>query len=233
MFGSIGSALGISADAAFGGITSAAGELYKNQEAKRAAKRQMEFQAQMSNTGYQRAMADMKAAGLNPILAGKLGPASSPGGAMYQPGNIGQAFVQGVQGISSAQQALGSAAVSYEQAALTKEQRIKVEQEIKEILPAQAAKLTAEAKLANVNVDKVQVEKALKQLEVGLKELDFAGYEKLSKEFNVPLGPDTTKTAIAAFAAGTSAFKTLFDMMESLIPEKVPEWLKKLVRKKK
>lgn len=117
MFGSIGSALGISADAAFGGVTSAAGALYANQEAKRAAKRQMEFQAQMSNTGYQRAMQDMKAAGLNPILAGKLGAASSPGGAMYQPGNIGQAFVQGVGGVASAQQSLSSAGLASEQTA--------------------------------------------------------------------------------------------------------------------
>lgn len=72
---------------AAGGVNSF-GAYSQNREAEEAAQKQMSFQDRMSSTAYQRTMADMKKAGLNPILAYKQGGASSPGGASYQPVNV-------------------------------------------------------------------------------------------------------------------------------------------------
>lgn len=46
------------------------------------AQQQMDFQREMSGSSYQRAVGDLKAAGLNPMLAYSQGGASTPGGAM-------------------------------------------------------------------------------------------------------------------------------------------------------
>ena len=64
------------------------GGLFRNKQAEQASAKQMAFQRDMSDTSYQRGMADMKKAGLNPILAGKFGGASTPTGSTYNPENV-------------------------------------------------------------------------------------------------------------------------------------------------
>ena len=75
----------------------------------------MAFQERMSNSAYQRAMKDMKLAGLNPILSAKQ-PASTPGGASTR---VESALGAGISSFNATNSALAAATNQRAQANFT------------------------------------------------------------------------------------------------------------------
>ncbi len=66
---------------ALSGYLSGKGQADANRRNIKLAREQMAFQERMSGTSYQRAVEDMRIAGINPMLAIQQGGASTPGGA--------------------------------------------------------------------------------------------------------------------------------------------------------
>ncbi len=66
------------------GLLGAHSQKQTNKKQIALAREQMAFQERMANTSHQRQMSDLEKAGLNPLMATKLGGSSSPSGAMAQ-----------------------------------------------------------------------------------------------------------------------------------------------------
>jgi len=142
----------------------------------RSNKATRNYATKMSNTAHQRQMADLKAAGINPILAGRLGGASTPS---YQAGNIGSAAVQGYGQVSSAKQAQAQTEQIEAQTGLTEAQTEKVRTEVLKKIPAEVRKLNAEGLLAQARISVSEAEAVFKDLTNKLLQGDIKALKKL------------------------------------------------------
>lgn len=164
--------------ALIGGALSYYGARQANKATAKSVGNQIEFQRYMSNTAHQRQVADLKAAGLNPILSANRG-ASTPSGAHYVAQNELGAGVQGYNTMSQAQASQASAKASTAQAALTKTQQRKVETEILKKIPAEVRKLDAEGDLARAGISVKEAEARLKDLTTEMLQMDKAALQKM------------------------------------------------------
>ena len=112
------------AGSALGSVLGFLGQRKANKQNIALSREQMAFQERMSNTAYQRAMQDMKLAGLNPILAARQ-PASTPGGSSTR---VDSAIGAGVAAFNNTNSALSASASNRANAAATNAKTHKLNQ---------------------------------------------------------------------------------------------------------
>lgn len=190
-----------------GGVLDLFGSSKANKQARALANDQMAFQERMSSTAYQRSMADMKAAGLNPMLAYSQGGASTPSGATAPVQSVTSGLANSARQIS--EKALGAATMKQNLENLKTDNALKLAQVAK--TNADTAFVKEQADIAARNAAKSRIyEYGIEKMEPGVKGMiDYLG----------ELLPQMVNSAKSGLEQFQSRARSLYQGTEKAVPE--------------